>query len=221
MGLVLKTMSPEQVQRALEAAEANPMAAAGLVYPRWYLHRWHFLPEGYLSRRGVSGYETAIRRLYYNLREESVLERVARELRGATSIADLGCGTGRALALLRHRLPEASLKGVDLSPFMLERARTRLPADVELRHANSAHLPWKDGEFDAVIALHHLGHIPVSAAGQVVLEAARVLRPGGKLVLVEHRWHRLPRLPLRAMLRETIGGGLMRMTVAEKVQRDA
>ena len=213
---VLKTMSPEQVRRALAEAEASPLAASDVVYPGWYLHRWHFLPEGYLSRRGVAGYETLIRRLYYNLREREVLERVARELRGAHAIAELGCGTGRALALLRQRLPDATLKGIDLSPFMLERARTRLPLEVELRHANSDSLPWSEESVDAVVALHHLGHMPGRDAAKSVAEASRVLRPGGQLLLVEHRWHRLPAMPLRTIRRVAIAGGAMCLTLARK-----
>lgn len=56
-------------------------------------------------------------------------------------------------------------------------------------HGDSQSLPWPDGSFDAVFAMHHLGHVPVDVAERVVAEAARVLAPGGRMIVVDHRWH--------------------------------
>ena len=42
-------------------------------YPHWYLHRWHFLPEGYLSQRSVGIYQRLVPKLYYAGQEARVL----------------------------------------------------------------------------------------------------------------------------------------------------
>ncbi|MGE5596473.1 MAG: class I SAM-dependent methyltransferase [Hyphomicrobiales bacterium] len=218
---MLKRLRPEIQERLLAEAGSSHMAGDGIAYPHWYLHRWHFLPEGYLSRRSVAAYDVAIRRLYYQLQERRVLERLASHLQGAANVLELACGPGRALALLRRRLPSAKLTGVDLSPFMLERAAARVPFDVELVHASSASLPWEPGRFDTVVALHHLGHQPLRAAAKALREAERVLAPGGRLALVEHSWHRLPDSRLEPLHEERLAAGLMRLTVWAKPQRPA
>jgi SAM-dependent methyltransferase len=91
---------------------------------------------------------------------------------------DLGCGEGRAgvvLARLGHRLT-----GVDLAPSMARLAReTGAYADVV--HGDAAALPFDGGSFDLVLAFMSLQDMD-DAAG-AVRESARVLEPGGRLVL--------------------------------------
>ena len=102
-------------------------------------------------------------------------------------------------------MPRVSVAGADLSPFMVEAAarnsglqiRTLHPGEVATEpagivHADARRLPWQDGQFDVVAASHLIGHVPMSAAAEIIAEAWRVLRPGGRIVVAEHRWHRLP-----------------------------
>ncbi|MGH8225293.1 MAG: class I SAM-dependent methyltransferase [Gammaproteobacteria bacterium] len=125
-------------------------------------------------------------------------------------ILDVGCGTGLALARLGETATDLRLVGVDLSPEMLARARSRLPASVSLAHADARRLPFAAAQFDAVItssALHYLDD-PAPA----LFEAARVLAPGGRLIvtdwcrdffvmfLCEH-WLRIRKRPLGRVLR--------------------
>jgi SAM-dependent methyltransferase/DNA-binding HxlR family transcriptional regulator len=92
----------------------------------------------------------------------------------ALIVADLGCGTGRTSELLAPHVAE--VVAIDASAEMLETARTRLAP-----FANA--LPLEDASVDAAcltLVLHH-----VSDPGAVLAEAARVLRPGGRLVVTD------------------------------------
>lgn len=190
---MLKRIPPERLAQYLAEAARHPLSRPAATYPAWYLHRWHFLPEGYLSRRSISLYDHGIRRLYHVLHEREALAVVTRWLGDADArrVIELGCGPGRGLEAMAVSLPAAAVAGVDLSPYMLERAQARV-ADcptVELLHEDSAALPFADGSCDAVVAVHHLGHLPREHAEAVLREARRVLRPGGRLILADHRWH--------------------------------
>jgi len=98
-------------------------------------------------------------------------------------VADLGCGTGAALADLAPHVGRAI--GVDSSGEMLKaaRKRTRELKGVELHRAPLESLPLQDGECDAAIMLLALTY--VAEPGRVLEEMARILRPGGKAVVVD------------------------------------
>jgi ubiquinone/menaquinone biosynthesis C-methylase UbiE len=98
---------------------------------------------------------------------------------------------------------------------MLERAQARA-LGVELVHASSLALPWREPQFDAIIALHHLGHLPEAEHAAAWREWTRVLEPGGIVVLVEHRWHRLHTEGMVLRRTEIIRPGMMRLTVWER-----
>lgn len=99
-------------------------------------------------------------------------------------VLEIGVGTGRNLA---EYPAEARLTGVDLSPEMLRRARDRaaeIGRDVELSVGDAQRLDFPDDRFDTVVFSLALCSIPDDRAA--VREARRVLRPGGRLVLIEH-----------------------------------
>src|SRR5690242_13860289 len=92
---------------------------------------------------------------------------------------DAGCGDGRYLAALDAELPER-IAGVDISERILETARARIPR-AELRQANLESLPFDDGAFDLVLSSQVIEHVLDAPAA--MRELARVLRPGGTLVI--------------------------------------
>ena len=98
-------------------------------------------------------------------------------------VADVGTGTGFMLAGLAPRVRQAY--GFDNSPEMLEVARKNLSgtANVELRVSEGQLLPLADGSLNAVVANMYLHHAPNPAAA--VAEMARVLKPGGRLVITD------------------------------------
>jgi ubiquinone/menaquinone biosynthesis C-methylase UbiE len=91
---------------------------------------------------------------------------------------DAACGTGRHTAYLASRGHRVA--GVDATAEMLEKARVRLPG-ADLRQGDLAHLPFEDGAFDVAVCALALSHVPDPAPA--IAELARVLRPGGVLVL--------------------------------------
>ncbi|MFC8447973.1 class I SAM-dependent methyltransferase [Kitasatospora sp. NPDC057223] len=97
------------------------------------------------------------------------------------SVLDAGCGTGRALPLLRAAVgPGGAVTGVDLTPEMLAVAATR-DTGATLLQADCARLPLPDATLDAVFAAGLISHLPDPAAG--LRELARTTRPGGLLAL--------------------------------------
>ena len=97
-------------------------------------------------------------------------------------VVEFGCGTGRNLQLMADR-GAASLTGLDLSDGMLARARARNPAFRLLRHDMREAAPVADASADLAVFCLTLEHVEDIA--RPVAEAARVLRPGGRLVAVE------------------------------------
>jgi SAM-dependent methyltransferase len=102
-------------------------------------------------------------------------------LEGSPRVLDLGCGTGRFAVLAADRLG-ARVWGVDRSAEMLHEARARPgAARVGWKQADAAHLPFKDGWFDAVhshLVLHLVDDVP-AAIGEI----HRVLAPAGRVVV--------------------------------------
>jgi SAM-dependent methyltransferase len=101
-------------------------------------------------------------------------------------VADLGCGTA-TLALL---LAEAgyAVDGVDFSPEMVRRARAKVSgrADVTITEGDARVPPLSPGDHDAVLCRHVLWALPEPVAA--LRRWVDLLRPGGRLVLVEGSW---------------------------------
>jgi SAM-dependent methyltransferase len=102
--------------------------------------------------------------------------------RGGVAI-DVGCGTGRALPPLREAVgPDGSVIAVDLTPEMLAAARPKSSAaGAAVILADARALPFGDASADAIFAAGLVDHLPDTEAG--LRELARVVRPGGLLVL--------------------------------------
>lgn len=132
-----------------------------------------------------------IRRLHV---PEAAVEAAVRQAFGASpirSLLDLGTGTGRMLELFSPDIERGM--GIDLSPDMLGVARTNLErAGVRnclLRQSDIYAVPAPRDSFDAVI-VHQVLHY-LDDGGRALKEAARVLAPGGRLLVVDFAPHGL------------------------------
>ena len=108
-------------------------------------------------------------------------------------VGDLGCGTGQVAAALAPFVKQVI--AVDRSPDMLDAARQRVRdlANVDVRRGELEALPIQDGALDAATLLLVLHHLPDPA--EALAEAARVLRPGGRLLDLGHAAARSRNLP--------------------------
>lgn len=101
----------------------------------------------------------------------------------ADRLLDVGCGTGAAVR--RAALVAERAAGVDISPEMIRRAR-ELAADLEnvdFAVGSSESLAFADGEFTAVLCTTSFHHYADPA--RALAEMARILRPGGRIALVD------------------------------------
>lgn len=101
------------------------------------------------------------------------------------SILDIGCGTGDMLRIFSAERPRARLTGLDFSPNMLSVAedRCRGIAQLTLRQGNAMALPFSDGSFDGACMSFALRN--TADYSRTLREAARVLRPGGVMLVID------------------------------------
>lgn len=138
-------------------------------------------------------------------------ERLFGQARG--QVLELGIGTGANLPFYPSGV---ELTGVDISPRMLERARRRARdsgRDADLQVADAEQLPFPDDSFDTVTAA--CTFCSVADPVQGLREAARVTRPGGRVLLYEHV---RPRNPLLGRLFD-LATPLTRRLVGPEVNR--
>jgi ubiquinone/menaquinone biosynthesis C-methylase UbiE len=109
-------------------------------------------------------------------------------IRPGNRILDVGCGTG-SLAIEAGKVvgPEGAVVGIDPSPEMIGRAKkkARRQANVQFQLAAAQSLPFDDSSFDVVMSTLVLHQLPAESLHQVKTEMARVLKPGGRLLIVD------------------------------------
>lgn len=97
-------------------------------------------------------------------------------------VLDLCCGTGDVTRELARQAPQSHIIGADFSPAMLAVARNKDPKH-EYLEADALALPFEDGEFDVITIAFGVRNFEDTARG--VREMARVLKPGGRLLVLE------------------------------------
>lgn len=129
--------------------------------------------------------------------DETEVERALTRALAAEPVGDLldvGTGTGRILEILGG--PAATGTGLDLSREMLALARSRLDRaglhNCSVRQGDMYQLPWAARSFDTVV-FHQVLHYAEDPSAAIA-EAGRVLRPGGRLVVVDFAPHKLASL---------------------------
>jgi ubiquinone/menaquinone biosynthesis C-methylase UbiE len=104
--------------------------------------------------------------------------------RASGEVLEVAVGTGRNFTFYPQGV---RLSGIDLSPAMLEIAHQRaeeLGVDADLREGDAQQLPFADASFDTVVCTLSLCNIPDDR--RAIAEMKRALRPGGRLLLLDH-----------------------------------
>ena len=145
-------------------------------------------------------------------------------LRPGDSVLDVGCGTGSlAITASRKVGPTGSVHGVDAAPAMIARAMKkarRAGVDVRFQNALAQSLPFAEASFDVVLCTVMLHHLPGEARREAVREMRRVLKPGGRVLLIDFargsrhglralvHGHRHGHVPPRDLIDLATGAGL-------------
>ena len=128
-----------------------------------------------------------VRRIFDELEhkplDRQLLDRFASRVRGVGPVCDMGCGPGHVARYLHER--GVQVTGVDLSPVMVQHARTLNPG-IEFKQGNMRSLDIEDEAWAGIAAFYSIIHIPRHEVALVLTELKRVLRPKGLLLLAFH-----------------------------------
>jgi SAM-dependent methyltransferase len=158
-----------------------------------YLREYHLQPGGYHEDElagFIYHYGTKIFWLGHNDQDQAkaaIVDTVPVPSDAQVNrVLELGCSVGQSTTAFKERFPEAEVWGVDLAAPVLQCADARaqrLGVDVRFAQQPAEALEFADGTFDLVFASLLFHEVPVATGEQIVREAARVLRPGGLLVV--------------------------------------
>jgi ubiquinone/menaquinone biosynthesis C-methylase UbiE len=171
-------------------------------YPTYYLQKFHFQTDGYLSDASAERYDHQVEVLFGGgaaaMRRQALVplkRALAAKFAGGNSISgrggarllDVACGTGRFLREVKANYPRLHVTGLDLSPHYLSVARRALASwsRTRLVEGMAEAMPFADAEFDVVTCIYLFHELPPRIRRAAVAEIRRVLRPGGTLIFVD------------------------------------
>ncbi len=162
--------------------------------PGYYLQNFHFQSGGWMTRESARRYDTQVEVLFNGsanaTRRQALVPlhevftgRDQRRLR----VLDTGCGTGRFLDCLKQTWPRLPACGLDLSEAYVAEAGRHLRrwGWIDLMVAKAEAIPVADESQDAVTSIFVFHELPPKVRRSALREFARVLKPGGRLVIVD------------------------------------
>ena len=162
--------------------------------PDYYLQNFHFQSGGWLTEDSAQRYDTQVEVLFKgtaNAMRRMALPALAEAFRGRDQrklrLVDVGCGTGRFLDFVKQAWPRLPVTGIDLSEAYIQYARRHLRrwSRVGAIVAKAESLPLADASQDAVTSVFMMHELPPKIRREMIAEAARVLKSGGRLVIVD------------------------------------
>jgi ubiquinone/menaquinone biosynthesis C-methylase UbiE len=162
--------------------------------PRYYLQNFHFQSGGWLTDESAERYDTqvevllkgtanAMRRQALPQLRELFTGRDQRQLR----LLDIGCGTGRFLDFVKQAWPRLQIIGLDMSDAYVRHAKRHLRhrSRINFVVGKAEAIPLADNSQDAVTSIFLFHELPPKVRRSALRECARVLKPGGRLILLD------------------------------------
>ena len=162
--------------------------------PNYYLQNFHFQSGGWMTEDSAQRYDIQVEVLFYgtaNAIRRQALPPLAEAFAGRDQrrlrLLDLGCGTGRFLDFCKQVWPRLPMLAVDMSEAYLAEAKRHLKRRgwIDFLVANGEAMPVASNSQDAVTCIFTFHELPPKVRRVVFGEFARVLRPGGRLVIVD------------------------------------
>ncbi|MEC4802863.1 MAG: class I SAM-dependent methyltransferase [Jaaginema sp. PMC 1079.18] len=178
----------------------NPIQNLELTYPEYYLRPFHAYDQGNLSWEAAWEVESAAYAVHSGIwsdagikgdpkLRQSYHEILAQKIDTPPQrILDLGCSVGMSSFALQDVYPNAAIVGVDLSPYFLAVAQynsEQQKRQITWQHAAAEATGLESHSFDLVSACLLFHELPVTAARDIFVEAARLLSPGGHFALMD------------------------------------
>jgi ubiquinone/menaquinone biosynthesis C-methylase UbiE len=162
--------------------------------PRYYLQNFHFQSGGWMTEDSAERYDTQVEVLFNgtgNAMRRQALPQLHEVFSGRDQrrlkLLDIGCGTGRFLDFVKQAWPRLPALGLDLSEPYINHAKHHLRRWSKMNFVvgNAESLPVPDASQDAVTSIFLFHELPPKVRRIVFRECARVLKPGGRFVLVD------------------------------------
>jgi demethylmenaquinone methyltransferase/2-methoxy-6-polyprenyl-1,4-benzoquinol methylase/phosphoethanolamine N-methyltransferase len=141
------------------------------------------------------------------------------QLQQGEAVLDVGCGTGTLALLAKERVgPSGQVHGIDATPQMVERAKAKAhkkKVDVHFDEGLVERLDFPDERFDVVFSTLMMHHLPMDLKQQGLKEIRRVLKAGGRLLIVDFggRGHSLGTL-IHGQQAKRLGDGLAHLVAS-------
>src|SRR3974390_434427 len=162
--------------------------------PRYYLQNFHFQSGGWMTADSAERYDTQVEVLF-NGTANAIRRQALPQLREVFAgrdqrklkLLDIGCGTGRFLDSVKQVWPRLPTLGLDMSEAYIRHAKLQLKrwSRTSFVVGKPEAMPVPDTSQDAVPSIFVFHELPPKVRRRVFSECARVLKPGGRLVLVD------------------------------------
>jgi ubiquinone/menaquinone biosynthesis C-methylase UbiE len=162
--------------------------------PNYYLQNFHFQSGGWMTDNSAELYDTQVEVLF-NGTANAIRRQALPQLREAfagrdqrkLSLLDIGCGTGRFLDSVKQVWPRLPTLGLDMSEAYVRHSKNELRRRSRIRFivGKAEAIPLPDSSQDAVTSIFLFHELPPKIRRLSLSECARVLKPGGRLVLID------------------------------------
>jgi ubiquinone/menaquinone biosynthesis C-methylase UbiE len=162
--------------------------------PTYYLQNFHFQSGGWMTDDSANRYDTQVEVLFNgtaNAMRRQALPQLREAFAGRDQrnlrLLDIGCGTGCFLDLFKQVWPRLPSVGLDLSEPYIKYAKRHLRrwSWINLAVGNAESIPTPGASYDAVTSVFMFHELPPKVRRTIFGECARVLKPGGRFVLVD------------------------------------